>query len=108
MRELYPLLLERLDDSQDPIRLKITAAINVFFSCQYIKLSESTIDYMIGAIMVHLDDASDDIQKAVFVSLRHAAVPFPKLVLTHAKNNLPRMKHGEKCASLVEYCEERL
>ena len=78
--------------------MKVTAAINVFFSCQYIKLSESTIDYMIGAIMVHLDDTSNDIQQAVFVSLRHAAVPFPKLVLAHANSSLPRMKHTEKCA----------
>jgi dynein assembly factor 5 len=35
LKELYPMLLERLDDSQDPIRLKVTAAINVFFSCRY-------------------------------------------------------------------------
>ena len=35
LKELYPILLERLDDSQDPIRLKISAAINVFFSCRY-------------------------------------------------------------------------
>lgn len=34
LKELYPILLERLDDSQDPIRLKVTAAINVFFSCR--------------------------------------------------------------------------
>ena len=88
--------------------MKVTRAINVFFSCQYIKLSESTIEYMIGAIMVHLDDASADIQQAVFVCLRHAAVPFPKLVLTHAQNNLPRMKHSQRCADLVEYCKERL
>jgi hypothetical protein len=56
LKELYPMLLERLDDSQDPIRLKITAAINVFFSCRYIKLSESTFDYVISAIFVHFDD----------------------------------------------------
>jgi hypothetical protein len=35
LKELYPMLLERLDDSQDPIRLKVAAAINVFFSCRF-------------------------------------------------------------------------
>jgi len=39
LKDIYPLLLERLDDSQDPIRLKVTAAMKLFFSCRYIKLS---------------------------------------------------------------------
>ena len=97
-------MLERLDDSQNPIRLKVTAAINVFFSCRYIKLSESTFDYVINAIFVHFDDSSEDIQSAIYTNLKHAAVVDPKLVLKHAKANLQRMKHKDNCKELIEYC----
>ena len=85
-------MLERLDDSQNPIRLKITAAINVFFSCRYIKLSESTFDYVINAIFVHFDDSSEEIQSAIYTNLRQAAIVDPKLVLKQAQVNLKRMK----------------
>ena len=66
-------MLERLDDSQDPIRKKITIAINVFFSCRYVKLTDSTFEYMVGAIFVHFDDNSEEIQDSIFISLRFAA-----------------------------------
>lgn len=108
LRELYPMLLERLDDSQDAIRLKIAAAINVFFSCRYIKLSESTLDYVISALFIHFDDNSEDIRSAIYSSLKHAALVAPKVVLRHSENNLGRMKHKEQCRELREYCEERL
>jgi len=71
----------------------MTSAINVFFSCRYIKLSESTLDYMINAIFVHFDDSSEDVQSAIYTSLKHAAVVDPKLVLKHAQINVKRMKH---------------
>jgi hypothetical protein len=102
------MLLERLDDSQDPIRIKIATAINVFFSCRYIKLSESTLEYVINAIFVHFDDSSDDIRGAIFLSLKHAALVDPREVLKHAQNNLKRMKNRDRCEELIEYCQERI
>ncbi len=33
LSDLYPHLLERLDDSQDMIRIEITKAIVAFFQC---------------------------------------------------------------------------
>ena len=97
-----------MDDSQDPIRIKITAAIKVFFRCRFIKLSESTLDYMIGAILVHFDDSSEDIQDAVFGSLKQAAAVDTKLVLKHARESHKRMRHKERCAELIEHCQELL
>ncbi len=80
----------------------------MFFSCRYIKLSESTFDYVIGAIFVHFDDNSEDIQSAIFVNLKQAAIVDPKLVLKHAKTNVQRMKHKSNCNELIEYCSERI
>ena len=41
LKDIYVVLLERLDDSQDPIRKKVTIAINMFFLCQYLPSTAS-------------------------------------------------------------------
>lgn len=75
---------------------------------RYIKLSESTFDYVINAIFVHFDDNNEDVRSAIYANLRHAALVDPKLVLKHSQNNLGRMKHKENCMELIEYCKERI
>ena len=34
LREMYPILLQRLDDAQDLIRIEITKAFTAFFACK--------------------------------------------------------------------------
>lgn len=63
---------------------------------------------MISAIFIHFDDSSEEIQSAIHVSLRHAAIVNPKMVCKQAEVNLQRMKHKEKCSELIEYCHERI
>ena len=58
---------------------------------------------MINAIFVHFDDSSEDIQSAIHLNLKQAAIVDPKLVLKQAKVNLQRMKHKDNCRELVEY-----
>ena len=38
LRELYPILFQRLDDAQDLIRIEITKAFTAFFACKNVKL----------------------------------------------------------------------
>jgi hypothetical protein len=88
--------LERLDDSQDPIRKKITITINLFFMCRYLPLTASVssiMEYMVGAIFVHYDDSNEEIRDAINVSLRFAAVVSPDQVLKNAKLSIAKMKH---------------
>jgi len=40
LRELYPILLQRLDDAQDLIRIEITKAFTVFFACKNVKMMD--------------------------------------------------------------------
>lgn len=90
------VLLERLDDSQDPIRKKTTVAINLFFMCKYLPLTASVssmLEYMVNAIFIHLDDNNSEIRDAIGVSLRYAARVDPKQVLKSAQANITRMKH---------------
>lgn len=73
MREIYPSLLERLDDGQDMIRVEITKSIIAFFSCEKLGMSPSTFEYMIKTIFVHLDDHNQEISMAVYKALVFAA-----------------------------------
>jgi hypothetical protein len=34
LRQIYPFLLERLDDAQDQIRIEITKSLIAFFTCK--------------------------------------------------------------------------
>jgi hypothetical protein len=79
-----------------------------FVSLRYIKLSESTFDYVINAIFVHFDDNNEDVRSAIYANLRHAALVDPRLVLKHSQTNFGRMKHKENCMELIEYCQERI
>jgi len=36
LKDLYPHLLERLDDAQDLIRIEVTKAIKAFFKCSQV------------------------------------------------------------------------
>ena len=48
---------------------------------------------MVGAIFIHFDVNSEDIQGAIYVSLRFAANIDPEQVLKVAQSNLKKMKH---------------
>lgn len=39
LRELYPTLLQRLDDAQDLIRIEITKAFSAFFACKNVNIN---------------------------------------------------------------------
>ena len=81
LRDLYPALLERLDDAQDLVRLEITKAMANFFRCKNVKLSPSTFEYVTRNIIIHLDDQNQQLQLAIFNALKVAATVSPKPVL---------------------------
>ena len=64
LRDIYPELLKRLDDSQDHIREKTCEALEEFFNMLPEKWSESLFVYMIKSIIIHLDDPKESIQTA--------------------------------------------
>ena len=67
VRELYPKLLKRLDDSSDQVRLSACAALEDFLQCGPAKLFKGTmIDYTLDQLFIHLDDGDASVQEAVF------------------------------------------
>jgi ABC-type phosphate transport system ATPase subunit len=97
LRELYPSLIERLDDSQNPNRLRITHAINIFFHCPNLKKAPTIFEYVLQGVFIHFDDNDEDVQDAIMVTLKHAATFDAKKVLIQAQNARLKMKNTAKC-----------
>lgn len=123
LRQIYPVLLERLDDAQDQIRIEITKSIIAFFTCKNVKnkkffkiyafffqmgFSESILEYIVKGVFVHLDDQNEDIQMSIYNVLRFMAKLKPKLVLDEAKDSLKKFKYPRKCQELINYSQERI
>lgn len=68
--------------------------------------SESTFEYLVKNIIVHLDDQNEEIQMAIYNILRFAARLKPLIVLTEARVVLPKQKYPRKCQDLIKFSEE--
>merc|ERR1719478_720290 len=65
LREVYPDMLKRLDDSNDEIRTAICKTFVVFFRVLPPKWSSTLYGYIVKTLFIHLDDPSPSIQAAV-------------------------------------------
>lgn len=69
---VYPAMLERMDDAQDGIRLEVCKAFEIFFDNLPNPWSTSLYEYTVKTIFIHLDDPNENIQKAVLNVLKKA------------------------------------
>ncbi len=103
MFELYPVLLKRLDDSQDANRIEMCGILEIYFqTCQRIKVSESTYDYIINTSFIHLDDPNEKVREAVFGFLKEAQKVYPDTFKRIANKNLHVFTHGSLINRLLE------
>ena len=102
LSNLYPMLLTRLDDAQDLVRVETTSALRAFLACPRMYLSDSTFEYVCQTLFVHLDDTNETIQLAVFHALQFAATQRKELVLQEARKSLPKQKFPRLCEKLIE------
>jgi len=108
LKDLYPILLERLDDSQDMIRIEISKSISAFFQCKQLKFSPSIFEYVIRNIKIHLDDQNEQIQMAIFNLLKEAANIDAQKVLEETREFVNKQKYPRKCQELIRYIEEHM
>jgi len=106
LKDIYPILLERLDDSQDIIRIEITKSLRSFFKCQKLRMSPSILEYVLRILFIHLDDQNEQVQLAMFNLLKEATNLDYKLVLGEAKLALSKQRYPRKCQELIRYVEE--
>merc|ERR1719488_99701 len=72
LRELYPALLKRLDDSSDDVRRAVCDTMCTFFFTSQPKNFRGTIlEYSVEQLLVHLDDHDAEIQQATPRGVRH-------------------------------------
>jgi len=106
--DLYPTLLERLDDAQDPVRIEVCKGIRVFLETNQKTLSSSTWNYIVKACLVHLDDVNEEVQLAVFNLLKAAADVNSEEILKEAEITVHKQKFPRLCQELLRYIKERM
>jgi dynein assembly factor 5 len=67
LSELYPKLLKRLDDSNDDVRIAVCVCLQQFFQCgaSPSAYSNTLLQYSLEQLLIHLDDANEQIQDAI-------------------------------------------
>jgi len=101
LREVYPEMLKRLDDSNDKIRTVVCEALSVFFKCLPPKWSRSLYEYILRTLFVHLDDPNPEIQQAIYGVLEAAVHQDFATFSAEAKTAAAKSAHPRMCEELL-------
>ena len=100
VRDLYPKLLKRLDDSVDDIRKSSCGMLKSFLLCAAPECYRGTmIDYTLDQLFVHLDDPDAEIQAAV-AEVIIAAAQIDK-ALVEKKAQSAKLSHRKPAMSIA-------
>jgi len=105
LREVYPELLKRLDDSNDKIRVAVCEALDVFFKCLPQNWSRTLYEYILRNLFVHLDDPNPEIQQGIYAVLQAAAPQDTATFLKEAQTASAKSAHPRLCEELVRLAE---
>lgn len=104
IREMYPKLIARLDDSNDEVRMAICLTLKAFLSCGVnVQCYLGTlIDYSLDQLFIHLDDPNPAVQQAVFQTIESSIWIQSDLILKKAESN--RLSHRSPifCEKLID------
>jgi len=70
--EIYDILMKRMDDSQDIVRIEVSKAITIFFKLIKSDWKFENYDKMVRTLFVHFDDPNAEIRKSVEIVLKEA------------------------------------
>mmetsp|Transcript_103269 Transcript_103269/g.301251 ORF Transcript_103269/g.301251 Transcript_103269/m.301251 type:complete len:932 (+) Transcript_103269:71-2866(+) len=105
LREVYPELLKRLDDSNDSIRAAVCGALETFFKCLPPQWSRSLLEYILRTLFVHLDDPNPEIQQGVYAVLQAAVHQDHETFLLEAQAAGAKSSHPRLCEELARLAE---
>jgi hypothetical protein len=107
LRDIYPELLKRLDDSNDAIRVAICGVLQTFFEIlgSVPKWGDSLYQYILKQLFIHLDDPSAEMQNAMSEVLRRAVHVNPAAFKNEAQSAASRSCHPRACEELVRLAE---
>jgi hypothetical protein len=107
LRDVYPELLKRLDDSNDNIRQAVCKVLMVFFEIlgSIPKWGDSLYQYITKQLFIHLDDPSIEMQTAMTEVLRLAVHVQPVIFKQEAQNAAGKSCHPRACEELSRLAE---
>merc|ERR1712176_141804 len=105
LREVYPELLKRLDDSNDKVRAAVCEALTEFFKCMPPSWSRSLYEYILRTLFVHLDDPNPEIQQGIYGVLEAAVHQDYNTFLTEAQTAGGKSSHPRLCQELARLAE---
>merc|ERR1719221_21922 len=105
LREVYPELLKRLDDSNDKIRVAVCEALSVFFKCLPPKWSRSLFEYILRTLFVHLDDPNPEIQQGIYGVLEAAVHQDYETFIREAQVAAAKSAHPRLCEELARLAD---
>merc|ERR1712176_282696 len=108
LREVYPELLKRLDDSNDKVRAAVCEALTEFFKCMPPSWSRSLYEYILRTLFVHLDDPNPEIQQGVYGVLEAAVHQDYKTFLQEAQTASAKSSHPRLCQDLGRLADSLL
>mmetsp|Transcript_21120 Transcript_21120/g.45100 ORF Transcript_21120/g.45100 Transcript_21120/m.45100 type:complete len:933 (+) Transcript_21120:93-2891(+) len=100
LREVYPELLKRLDDSNDKIRVAVCEALVMFFKCLPPNWSRSLYEYILRTLFVHLDDPNLEIQQGIYAVLETAIDQDFTTFINEARAAAAKSSHPRLCEEL--------
>lgn len=103
VREMYPKLIARLDDSNDAVRVSACHTLQMFLQCAHkSNFQGTTIDYILDQLFIHLDDPDPAIQEAVLPVIVVAANNVDKeLALKKAENSKNSHRSPALCQRII-------
>merc|ERR1711970_588590 len=105
LREVYPEMLKRLDDSNDKVRTAVCEALTEFFKCMPPKWSRSLYEYILRTLFVHLDDPNPEIQQGIYGVLEAAVHQDYAAFITEAKAAAAKSAHPRMCEELLRLAQ---
>ncbi|CAJ1377289.1 unnamed protein product [Effrenium voratum] len=105
LREVYPELLKRLDDSNDKIRVAVCEALDVFFKCLPHNWSRTLYEYILRNLFVHLDDPNPEIQQGIYAVLQSAVHQDYATFQKEAQSAVVKSSHPRLCEELVRLAD---
>jgi hypothetical protein len=104
LHDSYQMLLKRLDDSQNTIRIETCKTLIVFFNIvnARVKISETIFEFIVKTLFIHFDDQNESIRNIVKDVLRVSMNRYPQKFYEIAQENLKRFNHQNDCLEVIK------
>ncbi|XP_012143264.2 dynein axonemal assembly factor 5 [Megachile rotundata] len=112
IHKIYPVLLKRLDDGSDDIRIASLEALTKLWSTipeDYdLNFNKGHIDTLYTTVIIYLDDPEKEFQNLTLGSLKELAKVHPELLYHKLQKCKMNFRNQQDIEILLEYCQDIL